>query len=122
MKRDSLSYLWDVYQSCNLIQKFIRGKNFIDYRDDILLQKAVERCFEIIGEALNRLSRVDPDLANQVPELRKIIGFRNVLTHNYEAIDHQRVWEFIHDSLPVLKATLSVLIQERDPNFNPEAS
>ena len=53
---------------------------------------AVERKLEVIGEALNQLSKRSPELAQRVPHWREIIGFRNVLIHGYATIDHARVW------------------------------
>lgn len=63
---------------------------------------AVERQFEIIGEALKRLSRVNPDLAQRVPDLREIVNFRNLLIHGYAAIDHAQVWRIAETLLPAL--------------------
>jgi uncharacterized protein with HEPN domain len=60
----------------------------------------VERQFEIIGEALNRLLKEAPDLANRVPDLARIVGFRNVLIHGYAVIDDGRVWEIVTTLLP----------------------
>ncbi len=65
-----------------------------------LVRAAVERQFEIIGEALNQLSKVSPELARQVPNLREIIGFRNVLIHGYAAVDDARVWQITETSRP----------------------
>ena len=64
----------------------------------------MERQFEIIGEALNRLSKEAPDLARRVPDLRKIVGFRNVQIHGYAVIDDGRVWEIVTTLLPPLHA------------------
>jgi uncharacterized protein with HEPN domain len=58
-----------------------------------MLRSAVERQFEIIGESLNRLSRVDPLTAANVPDLPRIVAFRNVLVNGYAAIDDVLVWE-----------------------------
>jgi uncharacterized protein with HEPN domain len=71
----------------------------------------VERQFEIIGEALNRLSKVSPDLAQDVPNLREIIGFRNILIHGYASVDHGRVWQIVVDLAPELKLVVSGLLE-----------
>lgn len=58
-----------------------------------MVRSAVERQFLIIGEALNRLGRIDPATAAQIPDLRRIVAFRNVLVHGYAVIDDELVWE-----------------------------
>jgi len=110
MERDARAYLWDVQQAVNSIQEFIRGMNATSYADSALVRSAVERQFEIIGEALNKLSKVSPDLARQVPNLREIIGLRNVLSHGYASIDHARVWQIAVDLAPELNLVVSELL------------
>ena len=80
-----------------------------------MVRAAVERQFEIIGEALNRLSKVSPALARQVPNLGEIIGFRNVLIHGYAAVDDARVWQITETSLPDLREAVSALSAELGP-------
>jgi len=87
MQRDPRAFLWDVQQAAGAITQFTAGLDAAGYRANPLIRSAVERQFEIIGEALNRLSKEAPDLADRVPNLRKIVGFRNVLIHGYAVID-----------------------------------
>lgn len=75
----------------------------------VLLSK---RQFEIIGEALNQLSKFAPDIARRVSDLRQIVGFRNILIHGYAAIDHGRVWHIAQTSLPGLRREVSALLAE----------
>ncbi|MGH1484538.1 MAG: HepT-like ribonuclease domain-containing protein [Geminicoccales bacterium] len=63
------------------MSRFTNGITFDDYLDDEMLRAAVERQFEIIGEALNQLSKRDPDRANKIPDLARIVAFRNILIH-----------------------------------------
>lgn len=73
------------------------------FRADRLLQLAVERQFEIIGEALARLERVDSaHLAEAIPEYRRIIGFRNLIAHGYDVIDDAALWDFVVNRVPEL--------------------
>ena len=58
-----------------------------DYLDNRMLRSAVERQFEIIGEALSQLAKIDPAVAARIPDLRRIVGFRNVLIHGYDRMD-----------------------------------
>jgi uncharacterized protein with HEPN domain len=66
----------------------------------------VERQLQIIGEALSQLARIDPRIAGNVAELRRIIAFRNILVHGYAAIDYDTVWRLIEDKLPELQVNL----------------
>jgi uncharacterized protein with HEPN domain len=77
------------------------------------LRSGVERQLEIIGEALNSMSRADAELASRVPDLRNIVGLCNILIHGYAEVDDARVWELIHDHLPTLRDTLQTLLAER---------
>lgn len=113
MPRDPRTYLWDALAGLDSISAFVRGRSFADYDSDELLRSAVERKFEIIGEALNQLSKVDAELAARVPGLRQIVGFRNILIHGYARVDDVQVWQAI-DELPELRAVLAALLDDLD--------
>lgn len=93
-----------------------RALDAAGYRASPLIRSATEGQFEIVGEALNRLSKEAPDLANRVPNLRRIVGFRNVLIHGYAVIDDGRVWEIVTTLLPPLRATVTALLTELGPD------
>jgi uncharacterized protein with HEPN domain len=99
MEHDPKGYVFDILQACKHIQQFTAGKNFDDYRHDILLKSAVERQLTIIGEALNKLRREAPDLSDQIGEAEKIIAFRNVIVHGYDIISDQIVWDIVSSKL-----------------------
>ena len=111
MERDARAFLWDVQQAVNAIQEFTYGMDSTAYADSALVRSAVERQFEIIGEALNRLSKVSPDLAQEIPNLREIVGFRNILIHGYASVDHGRVWKTSVELVPELKLVVSALLE-----------
>ena len=81
MQRDPKSLLWDAREAAKLIAAVTAGKSFADFDADIVPRSAVERQFEIIGEAPAQLARIDAAMAQKVPDLRQIIAFRNVLIH-----------------------------------------
>ena len=87
MERDPRSLLWDARDSADTIGRFIQGLTLHDYLADDMLRSAVERQFEITGEALRRLEKLRPDLAARIPDVRSAIGLRNVLIHGYATID-----------------------------------
>ena len=74
---------------------------------------AVERQFEIMGEALNQLSRRAPDLTARIPELRAIVAFRNLLIHGYASVDDAIVWRAVTEKIPALRTALDDLLAER---------
>ena len=95
--------LQDVNLPCIEITNFIDGVTFEDFQKNRMLQLAIEREFEIIGEALARLARIEEDrLARQIPEYRKIIDFRNIIAHGYDIIDEAAMWDFAENRVPEL--------------------
>ena len=101
--------LYDIDQAIGLIISFVRGKRFEDYANDPLLRSAVERQFEIIGEALNRLVKVDPESASRISGYQRIIAFRNVLAHGYDVVSDEIVWDIVQDRLVVLRQEVDEL-------------
>lgn len=104
--------LYDVVDSGRAILDWCVGRTFGDYTADRQFRRAVEREFEIIGEALARISRQDPEVAAQIGELSRIVGFRNRIIHGYDVIDHAAVWGVIQGRLPKLIAEVSALLEK----------
>jgi uncharacterized protein with HEPN domain len=113
-QRDPRAFLWDVAEAARAIEGFIVGMDVQAYARSAMVNAAVERKFEIIGEALNQLSKLDPALAARIPELSKIIAFRNQLIHGYAAVDDQVVWNIAQQSLPGLIVVVNDLLRELD--------
>jgi uncharacterized protein with HEPN domain len=111
MRRDSRALLADAQDAVRHILEFVRDRDLDDYLGDAMLRSAVERQFEILGEALRRLRLVDPELTDRIPDLRRIIDFRNILAHGYEVIDDVLVWRTIRDDVPSLESLLSSLLE-----------
>ena len=112
MHADAPKLLWDAGHAAERVVRFTLGKNFADYQADEFLRSAVERQLEIIGEALNQLRRIDAATAAAIPELARIVGFRNVLVHGYATVDNRIVWGIIEANLgPLRKSLESVLAQ-----------
>ncbi|MDD2764767.1 MAG: DUF86 domain-containing protein [Opitutaceae bacterium] len=94
--------LFDVLESGRSIRQWRTGRTFADYEKDRQFRRAVEREFEVIGEALNRLSRTAPEIADRIGELASIVSFRNRIIHGYDVIDDAMVWGVIESHLPRL--------------------
>ena len=114
MARDPRALLADVLDAARSIERFRQGIDLDGFRTDELVRSEVERKLEIVGEALNRLSREDPELAARIPDIARIVGFRNVLAHGYEIVDDEVVWDAITTDLPALAACVEVLLAELD--------
>jgi uncharacterized protein with HEPN domain len=76
------------------------------------VQAAVERKFEVIGEALSQLARLDAQLAERVPDLPQIVAFRNQLIHGYATVNPSTVWNIAQNVLPGLLASVQQLLDE----------
>ncbi|MCG3181335.1 MAG: hypothetical protein BIFFINMI_03722 [Phycisphaerae bacterium] len=112
MQRDPAVHLEDVRLAAERIGQFCLNRTVEDYLNDVALRSAVERQFEIAGEALNRLNREYPQIAARVSHLSKIVGFRNVLAHGYDVVDHRLVWRIIQNDLAALKSEIAALLRE----------
>lgn len=112
MLRDPQSYLWDVVNAAESIMRMMQDVTCEQYAATEIIHSAVERKFEIIGEALTQLPKADPDLAARVPDIGRIISFRNLLAHGYAFVQHRRVWQLIHDELPALRLAASNILAE----------
>ncbi len=105
MTEKGIKYLSDIHTAIILIEEFTKSTtDFNDYCLDLKTQSAVERQLGIIGEAVNRIDQLHPELS--LENARKIIGFRNRLIHAYDAVDTSMVWAIFVNHLPLLKAEL----------------
>ena len=115
MQPDARAYLWAIQKAAEAIQTFTAGLDVTTYARADLVHSAVERKFEIIGEALGQLAKSHPDLALRIPDFRAVIAFRNVLIHGYAVVDHDRVLRIVEGSLPDLRDTVKRLLDELAP-------
>ena len=111
MGNESQAHLYDILQAVRSIKDFVSGRTFAEYASDELLRSAVERKFEIVGEALNRVRRDDPDLLLKIRSQRDIISYRNILVHGYDAIDDRIVWGVIEADLDNVIEDVARLLQ-----------
>ncbi len=105
-------WLDDIRVSSSFILDFTKGKTLDDYSSDTMLRSAVERHFEIIGEAMNRIAKYDPETAERIGDYARIIAFRNVLIHGYDLVNHEEVWKIINNNLPELLSQVEELLNE----------
>ncbi|MBD0268779.1 MAG: DUF86 domain-containing protein [Cyanobacteria bacterium Co-bin8] len=101
--------LWDMVNAIHRIQEFTKNLTYEAYLDSILVQSAVERQLEILGEAARRLSD-EFRQAHQEIDWRRIIGLRNILIHRYDEIRQQTIWTTVVSELESLLTQLETLL------------
>lgn len=111
MKPELRENLETILEQGGRIQHFVAGMDYDAYAQDEKTSLAIERCFEIIGEALNRASKIDPQSIESIACCRQIISFRNILAHCYDSIEDKIVWGIIEESLPQLLSQVGVLLK-----------
>lgn len=112
MRIEAKKRLYDILRAAALLVEFTDGKSIADYERDIMLRSAVERQFTIIGEAMALLARYDAEVAARISEYPRIIGFRNVLIHEYADVNDALVWGMLEADLPKLIAEVRALLGE----------
>lgn len=97
--------------SIDSIYEFIGNNTELsDYQNDKLLRRAVERELEIIGEAMNRIMKVAPEI--EIENARQIVDTRNWVIHGYDSVDDIIIWGIITLHLPKLKEEVESLLKQ----------
>ncbi len=110
MDKEIKTWLYDILQSISEIESYFEGQPMIFdiYKNDIKTKRAVERNFEIIGEAVNRILK--KDVGFYIENAQKIIGTRNRIAHGYDKISDDLIWSIVINHLPKLKAEIEILL------------
>lgn len=113
MSEKVLKTLVDIKLAIEEIDTFFksRSKRFDEYQRDIILKRAVERNLEIIGEAVNRLLKEDPNI--QIENAKRIIGLRNQIIHGYDSVSDENIWGIVFNHLPRLQKEVDALIKDQ---------
>ncbi len=111
MPRSALAYLADVVESCDGIDLALHDVDLAAYQGNRVVRMAVEREFITIGEAVNSLGRLDPELASGISHAGRIVAFRNQLAHDYASIEDETVWAIARRDVPVLRAECEALLE-----------
>jgi len=110
MDNETKKFLFDIQESIDSIEKYLGEKrDFKVYMANKMLRRAVEREFEIIGEAMSRIEKLDPSL--DISSKKQIISMRNRVIHGYDKIDNEIIWGTIVRHLPTLKTEIGNLLK-----------
>lgn len=102
MQPKILKFLLDIQSIIQEIElvKTKTNNNFTSFQSDIILQRAVERDLEIIGEAIRKIMEIDPEI--KITSAKNIIGLRNIISHAYNSVEPEMIWGIIQNNIPVL--------------------
>ncbi len=103
-------HLYDILSSIDEVDSYFgdRPKLFDDFFSDLCLRRAIERNIEIIGEAMNRILKVEPNI--QITNARRIVDARNYIIHGYDSLSPDIVWSMIINHFPLLKREVENLL------------
>jgi len=104
-------FLEDIGGSIQKIQKYIKEVSFEDFQDDSLTVDAVLRNLEIVGEASRN---IPPEIRSGYPDIPwgRMMGLRNIVSHEYFGIDLSIIWQIITVNLPETKPLIEKMIQD----------
>jgi len=109
MDNKQKKYLFDIQSCISNIDNYIgEPKVFDDFEQNQMLQDAVERNLEIIGEAINQLLKINPSI--YISNARRIVDARNKIIHGYDSLEPVNIWAIIINHLPVLKEEITTLL------------
>lgn len=105
-------HLQDILTAIEEIESFFgdKPKLFDDFYSDLCLRRAIERDIEIIGEAMNRISKTDRNIA--ITNSRKIVDARNYIIHGYDSLSADILWSMVINHLPKLKKEVISLLND----------
>ncbi len=111
MKDELKKLLFDINEAaCSIFEYLGEKRDFSEYNANKMLRRAVEREFEIIGEAMNSILKIDPEFP--ITSARKIISLRNLIIHGYDQVDSAIIWGIISRDLPSLRNEVAQLLNK----------
>lgn len=109
MNRDVKKYLFDIKNSIDSIHEYLDGKrDFFEFQKNKLLRRGIEREIEIIGEAMNKILKLDERI--EIKNARQIVDTRNWVIHNYDNVDDVIIWGIVINHLPKLQEEIEILL------------
>ncbi|MCH5223261.1 MAG: DUF86 domain-containing protein [Muribaculaceae bacterium] len=105
-------YLADIQYAIEEIESYIsqRPKQYNVFLNDSMFRSAIERKISIIGEATNRILKIDPDIS--ISNSRKIVNTRNYVIHAYDTLSSEMIWGIVVNDLDLLKKEVMTLLSQ----------
>jgi uncharacterized protein with HEPN domain len=112
MNEKVLKSLFDIKIAIHEIDSFLPSQrlSLSDYKNDLIIKRAIERNLEIIGEAMNRILKEDPEIP--IEGAIRIVGLRNQIIHGYDSISDENIWAIIVNHLPKLRSDVEDLTKD----------
>jgi len=111
MEKEVQTWLEDIKQSIDEIEEFLpERRDFFEFKKDLKTRKAIERNIEIIGEAVNRILNVNPEI--KITNARKIVDTRNRIIHGYDTVSEDIIWAIVSNDLKRLRQEIISLLYE----------
>ena len=111
MQNEIKVWLRDITKAIEEIEEFLPNpRNFKEFRDDLKTKRAVERNIEILGEAMSRILKMEPEI--RISDSRKIVDTRNRIIHGYDSVSDDIIWLIAIKYLPTLKKEAETILKE----------
>ena len=111
MQLEAKKYLLDIQTAIDSIEEYLENKRDLErYQKNKMLRRAIERELEIIGEATNKLLKINHKIP--ISNVRRIVNLRNWVIHAYDSVDSVIVWGIIHKDIPLLKLQVQQLLDD----------
>ncbi|MFC4874302.1 DUF86 domain-containing protein [Negadavirga shengliensis] len=111
MENEIRTWLADIKQAIEEINFFLSDKkDFFEFRNDLKTKRAIERNIEIIGEAVSRILKLDPNI--RIKKSRKIVDTRNRIIHGYDSVSEEIIWSIVVRDIPKLENEINGLLED----------
>jgi uncharacterized protein with HEPN domain len=115
MKEDAIKRLHDAFEAANRLQRIGASYTRDAFLKDDILQLAVWKLVEIVGEALHQAELIESDLEDLIPDLRRVIDTRNRITHGYDSVNFSLLWDIATNHIDALVDDLEKLLAAQEP-------
>ena len=114
MRPETAAALFDMFRATERILEATRERSFQEFADDWFFQSAIERQFEVLGEALVRVRELERPVFDVIPDAARIVGLRNIIAHGYDQVDPSVLWSVADEHLAPLRSALTVLLEKAE--------